>query len=280
MPVVAGPPRPAVAPAERRRRRAHSVPPWPGPVRATRGARAELGDAGLSPAADHDGRRRGGKEGHGGHDPEGERACLAAPGQGPGDGDLQIVQLGPDPVLPVQLRRADQFGPGPLGERRIVPGVRALQRALVGSRQLLPGVGPHRLQQPVAAGLVRPLLPHDQGLAHQRRQVVQDVPPRQAARAGHRDRRGSVEASRGRPPGSRTRGGRPRRATRRTTPPWPAASAGGRRHRPGRGSAAGTAHPAERRSRLALAPPPGRRPARSPAGSRPAAGRSPRPRPR
>ena len=54
----------------------------------------------------------------------------------------------------------------------------------------------------------------------------------------------------------------------------------GRRHRPGRGSAAGTAHPAARRSRPGAAPRPGRRPARSPAGSRPAAGRSRRRPPR
>ena len=89
-------------------------------------ARAELGGAGLGPAADGAGRGDG-EGGQGGDDPEGQRACPAAADQGPGDGGLQVVALGPDTRLPLQLRWAAEFGPGPFGERRIVLGVRALQ---------------------------------------------------------------------------------------------------------------------------------------------------------
>jgi hypothetical protein len=66
-------------------------------------ARADLGQAGFGPAADGAGRCDG-KEGQGGDDPEGQRARLAAAGQGPADSGPQIIQLGPDPRLALQLR--------------------------------------------------------------------------------------------------------------------------------------------------------------------------------
>ncbi len=61
---------------------------------------ADLGGAGFGPAAGGTGRGTG-EDGQGGDDPEGERARLAAAGQGPGDGGLQVVALGPDPQLPL-----------------------------------------------------------------------------------------------------------------------------------------------------------------------------------
>jgi hypothetical protein len=59
---------------------------------------------------------------------------------------------------------------------------------------LLPGVGPHRLQHPVPAGLAWSLLLSDEGLAHQGSEAVQDVPPLQPARVGDIGRRVGVEA--------------------------------------------------------------------------------------
>jgi hypothetical protein len=156
-------------------------------------ARADLSDAGFGPQADGTGRDA--HVGQGGYDPEGEPARLAAAGHGPGDGGLQIVVLGPDTALPAKLQGAEQFAPGPFGKRRVVLGVPAPQPVWVaGGGQLLPRVGPHRLQQAVAAALVRSLLLDDHGLADQGRQAVEDVPPLQAACAGDGDRRGGGEA--------------------------------------------------------------------------------------
>jgi hypothetical protein len=61
-----------------------------------------------------------GREGQRGHDPEGDLACLVVAGEGPRDGGLQVVVLGANKVLPVELQGAEQFGPGLFGERRVV----------------------------------------------------------------------------------------------------------------------------------------------------------------
>jgi len=85
--------------------------------------RTGLGDAGFGPDADG-AAAKGGRDGQGGHDPEGE-----------------------------------QFGPGLFGERRVVLRVPALDPVwLAGSRELLPRADAHRLEQAVAARLVRSLL--------------------------------------------------------------------------------------------------------------------------
>ena len=195
VPGLAGRPRPAAAPAEGRRRRVRFPSPRPGPVRAIRGGHAPnwaaqasaqpwpvLGDMKARAARAATIRKASGRAW-----PPLARAQVTAA--------CRLSRSARINGCHRSSRGAEQFRASPFGERRIVLGVRAPQSVwLSGGAWSLPGVDPHRLQQPVPARLVRSLLLGDHRLAHQAGQAVQDVPPLQPGRACHGSRRGGVEA--------------------------------------------------------------------------------------